>query len=126
MRIVQAFFIIGVISASLTAPARAEVSVPPPACGWQAPVDLVGARLLPMGEAQGREALLLQRLAPPSSSVPPPADVAARSTTETMTVVVDGMIMELPFWVVEGQIRNGTFIVIGRWTIQFGTLVPRW
>lgn len=44
----------------------------------------------------------------PAKPVPQPSDPTP-SQLARQTVVVDGILMELPQWVVEGMIQNGTF-----------------
>ena len=89
--------------------------------GWQPPASLPGATLVPLDEADGRTVLVLRRAPGRTDEAPTPAPADRTSDAiQNVTVIIDGVLMDLPYWVVATQIRNGTFIVIGPWTIRFG------
>jgi len=121
MRILEKALITCALCVLLAPAARADSS----ADGWQPPAALAGATLVPLDQAEGRTALILRRTDAAPGTPASGAPVAKMADgSEMITVIVDGVVMELPRWVVEGQIRNGVFIVIGRWTIQWGVIMP--
>jgi len=85
-----------------------------PAPSWASALDLPGARELTLEEAAGRSVLSIYAngrvIAENSTSS------AQRSQSDRVTVIVDGILMELPYGVVVGQIRNGTFVVVSGWS----------
>jgi hypothetical protein len=72
---------------------------------------------LPAGAFDRGRFLVVELTQPPVEVTPPSPMTQAYSQKET--VIIDGVVMELPRWVIRGQIQAGVFI-----PVYAGTTIP--
>ena len=80
-----------------------------------------GAQAITRKQAMGKDIISAQLADTITLNVPDTGNTSSpqSSSSATVVVVVDGILMEMPYWVVIGLIRNVTFIVLpGSWTID--------